>query len=88
MEMSLHSQGCSYRWPCCIEVAFVPETAYEPAAIHARGLSYSSVHKRRMCVFQVSFATLNPRRCATADDLCQHIQPPTAESHRALTHVK
>jgi len=35
METCLHSQGCSYRWSCCIEPAFVHETAYELAVIRA-----------------------------------------------------
>jgi hypothetical protein len=38
--------------------AFIPETAYELAIHRAVMLSYSSVHKRRMCVFSV-FAPYN-----------------------------
>ena len=40
-------------------------------------------------VFNFRSLHSSPRRCANADGLlCQHIQSPTAESHRALPRAR
>jgi hypothetical protein len=83
--MFVHLQGCSCKCPCRIVAAFVTKAAYDahyqyqPCDDAVRSL----VHKLGMCNhgLQFAFATLSPTRYATKDCLCQHIQPPTAESH-------
>lgn len=75
-------QGCSYNRPCCVVMtAFVSEAAYELANNRTMILSIVGTQNKDVHGLQFSFYPLSPRRCATEDGLCQHMQPSKAEPH-------
>jgi len=87
-KMFVHFQGCSCRCPCCVVAAFITEVAHEPTINSAIMLStvwYTQEGTKCNRNHDIQFSlgtTLSPRRCATADCLCQHIQPATDTSHQ------